>query len=268
MDVFAEARRLTTWHYQWLIVHEFLPQIVGQAMLDDVLRHGRRFYTPAPRRGLHAGRVPDRHLPDGAQHGAAVVPREPRRRQRAAVLRLHLRPVAGGQAPTPTTCAAARARRAGSSAGRPSSTSATARSSRTRRSTRRSRRPLFNLPLGAIASHDAPTALPQRNLLRHLTWQLPVGAERRARDGRHAARRAPTCRSWRRSASASSAARRCGTTSSRRPRSSPTACTSGPVGGRIVAEVLIGLLQTDPAPTSRRSRAGGRRCRARPRRSA
>ncbi len=35
--------------------------------------------------------------------------------------------------------------------------------------------PLFNLPLGAIASHDAPTALPQRNLLRHLTWELPSG---------------------------------------------------------------------------------------------
>ena len=49
MDVFAEARRLTTWHYQWLVVHEFLPQIVGQAMVDDVLRRGRRFYRP--RRG-------------------------------------------------------------------------------------------------------------------------------------------------------------------------------------------------------------------------
>jgi hypothetical protein len=35
--------------------------------------------------------------------------------------------------------------------------------------------PLFNLPLGAIASHDQPTSLPQRNLLRHLTWQLPSG---------------------------------------------------------------------------------------------
>ena len=35
--------------------------------------------------------------------------------------------------------------------------------------------PLFNLPLGAIASGDAPTALPQRNLLRHLTWSLPSG---------------------------------------------------------------------------------------------
>jgi hypothetical protein len=35
--------------------------------------------------------------------------------------------------------------------------------------------PLFNLPLGAIASGDPPTALPQRNLLRHLTWSLPSG---------------------------------------------------------------------------------------------
>jgi hypothetical protein len=35
--------------------------------------------------------------------------------------------------------------------------------------------PLFNLPLGAIASGDRPTSLPQRNLLRHLTWSLPSG---------------------------------------------------------------------------------------------
>jgi hypothetical protein len=35
--------------------------------------------------------------------------------------------------------------------------------------------PLFHLPLGAIASGDQPQALPQRNLLRHLTWSLPSG---------------------------------------------------------------------------------------------
>ena len=34
---------------------------------------------------------------------------------------------------------------------------------------------LFRLPLGAIASGAAPTSLPQRNLLRHLTWSLPSG---------------------------------------------------------------------------------------------
>jgi hypothetical protein len=35
--------------------------------------------------------------------------------------------------------------------------------------------PLFHLPLGAIASGDPPASLPQRNLLRHLTWSLPSG---------------------------------------------------------------------------------------------
>src|SRR5713226_9068376 len=35
--------------------------------------------------------------------------------------------------------------------------------------------PLFTLPLGAIASHKAPTALMQRNLLRHVTWSMPSG---------------------------------------------------------------------------------------------
>ena len=35
--------------------------------------------------------------------------------------------------------------------------------------------PLFRLPLGAIATGDPPTALPQRNLLRQVTWSLPSG---------------------------------------------------------------------------------------------
>ncbi len=29
-DVFHEAQRRVRWHYQWMIVHEFLPHIVGQ----------------------------------------------------------------------------------------------------------------------------------------------------------------------------------------------------------------------------------------------
>ena len=44
--MFEQARRLTTWHYQWMIVHEFLPLFIGQAMVDDILRNGRRFYRP------------------------------------------------------------------------------------------------------------------------------------------------------------------------------------------------------------------------------
>ena len=45
-DIFREARRLTRWHYQWMIVHEFLPLFIGQPLVDDILRNGRKFYRP------------------------------------------------------------------------------------------------------------------------------------------------------------------------------------------------------------------------------
>ncbi|MFB6726331.1 peroxidase family protein [Kribbella sp. NPDC056345] len=35
--------------------------------------------------------------------------------------------------------------------------------------------PLFQLPREALPSGDAPVSLPQRDLLRHLTWQVPSG---------------------------------------------------------------------------------------------
>jgi hypothetical protein len=103
---------------------------------------------------------------------------------------------------------------------------------------------LFNLPLGAIASHDQPQVLPQRNLLRGLTWSLPSGQKIAGQMGfapLHAADLAEL-----------------------QPygfdKSTPLwyyvlkeaqvvadGLTLGPVGGRIVAEVLIGLMQADPA---------------------
>lgn len=43
-DVFREAQRLVRWHYQWITVHEFLPLAAGQAVVDDILTNGRRFY--------------------------------------------------------------------------------------------------------------------------------------------------------------------------------------------------------------------------------
>lgn len=44
-DVFNEARRLVTWHYQWITVHEFLPLSVGEELLNDILVNGPQFYT-------------------------------------------------------------------------------------------------------------------------------------------------------------------------------------------------------------------------------
>jgi hypothetical protein len=37
-QLFQEAQRLTRWHYQWVILHEFLPRIVGEDVLESVLR--------------------------------------------------------------------------------------------------------------------------------------------------------------------------------------------------------------------------------------
>jgi hypothetical protein len=42
--VFAEAQRLARWHYQWITMHEYLPLLVGADLVEDVLTHGRRFY--------------------------------------------------------------------------------------------------------------------------------------------------------------------------------------------------------------------------------
>jgi hypothetical protein len=41
---FQAARDLLIWHYQWIVLHDFLPLVIEQEQLDDVLRNGRRFY--------------------------------------------------------------------------------------------------------------------------------------------------------------------------------------------------------------------------------
>jgi hypothetical protein len=42
--VFETAQRLARWHYQWIITNEFLPMTVGQDTVDDILTYGRKFY--------------------------------------------------------------------------------------------------------------------------------------------------------------------------------------------------------------------------------
>jgi hypothetical protein len=37
-SVFESARRLARWHYQWMVIHEFLPAIAGQAISDSVYK--------------------------------------------------------------------------------------------------------------------------------------------------------------------------------------------------------------------------------------
>lgn len=48
-EVFNEAQRQVRWHYQWIVLNEFLPLTIGQGRVDDILRHGRRFYRVTDR---------------------------------------------------------------------------------------------------------------------------------------------------------------------------------------------------------------------------
>ena len=44
--VFDEAARQLRWHYQWIVLHEFLPALVGLALAAQVLKEGPRYYRP------------------------------------------------------------------------------------------------------------------------------------------------------------------------------------------------------------------------------
>jgi hypothetical protein len=41
---YEAARRLVRWHYQWLVLHEFLPRICDGSVLDDIRANGRSYF--------------------------------------------------------------------------------------------------------------------------------------------------------------------------------------------------------------------------------
>jgi Animal haem peroxidase len=43
-EKFAEAQRVVRWHYQWMVLHEFLPRTVGQTTAQDVLENGLKVF--------------------------------------------------------------------------------------------------------------------------------------------------------------------------------------------------------------------------------
>ncbi len=43
-SVFIQARELVIWHYQWIVLNDFLTRILDKDQLDTVLNKGRRFY--------------------------------------------------------------------------------------------------------------------------------------------------------------------------------------------------------------------------------
>jgi len=100
--------------------------------------------------------------------------------------------------------------------------------------------PLFNLPLSAIPSADQPTSLPQRNLLRHVTWSLPSGQQMANAMG-FAAFTLPELTPY--------------GLQNRSPLWYYALAEAelvgdgiqlGPSAGRLVGEVIVGLIQLDP----------------------
>ena len=45
-NLFAEARCALAWHYQWVIINEFLPGLAGSDLVNAILADGPRFYHP------------------------------------------------------------------------------------------------------------------------------------------------------------------------------------------------------------------------------
>ncbi len=173
--VFAEAKRTVVWHYQWIIVHEFLPQIIGFGLTQDILVHGRRFFRPAPGQFF----MPVEFQGAAYRFGHSQVRPSYRANLKGDTnsqpfFGFVFDPAGEGQSDPVDLRGGRRARRRfigwqtffdfGDEQVRPNKRIDTHIST-----------PLFRLPLGTIADGTPPISLPQRNLLRHLTWSLPSG---------------------------------------------------------------------------------------------
>ncbi len=43
---FGTAQRLVRWHYQWIVLHDFLPRIIGAPLAADLIESGPTYYNP------------------------------------------------------------------------------------------------------------------------------------------------------------------------------------------------------------------------------
>ena len=244
-DAFERARQLTTWHYQWLIVHEILPLFVGQPMVDSVINQGPRFFRPRPNRAF----IPV-EFQMAYRFGHSLV----RPSYRANFTGLAGAPffamifdtsVSPATDPVDVRGGARAARRFVGWSTFFTFPGLEADMRPNKRIDTKLSTPLFDLPLGAIASGQPPTSLAQRNLLRHLTWLLPSGQSIAQVMGVPAL-----------------APEQLADLAAVHPpfvNSTPLwfyvlreadvmggGGQLGPVGGRIVAEVFVGLLRADP----------------------
>jgi hypothetical protein len=45
-ELYETSRELVTWHYQWVVLNEFLPLMIGKPLVNKILGEGRSYYTP------------------------------------------------------------------------------------------------------------------------------------------------------------------------------------------------------------------------------
>jgi hypothetical protein len=254
---FLIARQVTLWHYQWLLVNEHLPQIAGQQVVSDVLRNGNRFYNPPPG---------DAFMP--IEFGAAAY-RFGHSMVRPSYRANFTSGTGDSTSPTadpffalvfdqtePDFSAPPSYDRDDLLGGFPAPRryigwqtffdlgDGQVKNNKKIDTTISS--VLFTLPVPAIAPHTqtSPTVLPQRNLLRQLTWGLPSGQAVARAMGVDPLSRA--------------ALSEIGSVYAPFAASTPLwyyilaeakamadGLNLGPVGGRIVTETLIGLLRAD-----------------------
>jgi hypothetical protein len=67
-QVFDEAARQLRWHYQWIVLNEFLPELVGPALAGQVLKEGPRWFRPA-----HGGFIPLEFADAAYRYGHAQI---------------------------------------------------------------------------------------------------------------------------------------------------------------------------------------------------
>ena len=255
---FLIAREVTLWHYQWLLVNEHLPQIAGQPTVNDVLENGNRFYRPPAGRAF----MPIEFGAAAYRFGHSMV-RPSYRANFTSGTGDSTNPAANPffalvfDATEPNLGDPVSNDRDDLLGGYPAPRRyigwqtffdlGDGQVKNNKRIDTTISSVLFTLPVPAIAPHTqtSPTVLPQRNLLRQLTWGLPSGqAIARAMGlpalsrsdlsdigGVYAPFSASTPLWYYILAEAKQAA---------------SGLTLGPVGARIVAETLIGLLRADP----------------------
>src|SRR5690349_7517061 len=187
-DQFLIARQITQWHYQWLLVNEHLPQIAGQAMVSNVLSKGNKFYNPPAGDGF----MPIEFGAACYRFGHSMV-RPSYRANFTSGTGDSTNPAADPffglvfDATQPDFSGPINSDRDDLLGGYPAPRryigwqtffdlgDGQVKNNKKIDTTISS--VLFTLPLPAIAPHTqtAPTVLPQRNLLRQLTWGMPSG---------------------------------------------------------------------------------------------